>query len=275
MTTSRRHDTRGPVKSVIACLGVLSLLHAGCATTVHRLGGPEVTLPAGAPVNDCEKEAWLILAPTSREVPSGRQTVTHEDGLGMYRVGGTDPESIPGHEEDLGSSPLVARHKKGVESHDRKRVIASGLGVVGVAAFVVGTILFVDGLSQTKKVTNRETGLKEDEADVDGTKAGWGAGIALVGGFGFGAAGLAVNPSGKEGAEADAARYVFTPDDGFEKVRWTINEHNLSVRKGCAARGAAGSAEASTATDRPAADAPAEPSGASPDVAPADEENPL
>ena len=280
MTPSGGRDTSiKSMRALVACsLAFVAMPLLGCATTVHRMSGGEVTLPAGDPQNACEKRGWLVLAPTSREVPTKGESVTVEDGLGMYKIGSTDPESIPGYEEDIGPSPIVTRHKEGVAPHDRDRIIASGLGVLAVASIAVGSALFVTGLSRTKTVTNPETGLREEEADIDGKKAGWGAGIAVVGGFGFGAAGLTVNPNAAERAEADAWRYVYTPDDDHAAVKTLINRHNLSVRKRCG--GAVAPDAADDVTEPAPEDTPVDEASGGDDETPApdtdaEEEDPL
>ena len=206
-------------------------LSAGCATTVQRLPG-EHPLPSGGAQNACESEHWLSLAPTRYELASETHTTRHDDGLGVYRVGEADPESLPALRDELGPSPLLDDHAQRVAPHDRDRIIAAGLGIGGLAALAVGTVLFA-GSFETTTVTNAN-GAPEEDHSVNGSKLA--AGSILIGvGFGLGIAGTIVAPDAKERAQADADRYVFRPPgDDPKAVDALVTKHDDAVRARCA-----------------------------------------
>jgi len=112
----------------------------GCAASVSRLPG-EVSVPPGPASGACESAEWLVLAPTRREEisESGRTSQPRDDGLGLYRVGERDPQSIPALAEELGPSPILDRHVAGVKRHDDKQLMAAGLGAAGLVALGIGT----------------------------------------------------------------------------------------------------------------------------------------
>jgi hypothetical protein len=207
--------------------------NAGCASTVQRLDG-DVPTAAGHPLTACERQQWLVVAPTRAELydRNAKKPETRDDGVGLYRVGETDPESLPK------LVPLMAtdgsrfeRHANLVEKHDQRRILAGGLGVVGALAITVGTVLFVSAF-ETRRTTN-QFGASEEEQQIDGTEAAIG-GLTVAGGFGFGAAGLIVSPSQADRAEADAGRYVFLPpEDPKNAVVDVVGRYNQRVRIRC------------------------------------------
>jgi len=214
----------------------------GCASTVSRLPG-ELPTQSGTAKNACESTEWLVLAPTqSQEVShSGRSSAARKDGFGVYRVGATDPEGIPGLAERLGSSPIIDRHKAGVERHDNKQLLAAGLGAAGLVALGIGSYLFATSFD-TKKETASD-GTVEDKQDINGGRLGVGSAIVAAG-FGLGIAGIVVAPSSAERAKADQARYVFTPpEDDPEAVKGMVSKHNSTVRDRCTKSPATAKAE--------------------------------
>ena len=205
----------------------------GCASTVARLPG-EIPTQSGKANSACESTEWLVLAPTeSQEVShSGRSRAARKDGFGAYRVGESQPESIPGLAERLGSSPIIDRHKAGVERHDNKLMLAGGLGAAGVIALGIGSYFFATSFGT--KTTKNSDGTTEEDQDVNGGRLGGGAAL-IAAGFGLGIAGIVVSPSSGERARADQARYVFTPpEDDPEAVKSMVDRHNSGVRDRCA-----------------------------------------
>lgn len=204
----------------------------GCASTVGRLPG-EMPTASGSAKTPCESTEWLVLAPTeSQEVShSGRSSAARKDGFGVYEVGASHPESIPGLAERLGSSPIIDRHKAGVERHDQKLMLAGGLGAAGVIALGIGSYLFATSFDT--KTTTASDGSTEEEQDVKGGRLGGGAAL-IAAGFGLGIAGIVVSPGSGERARADQARYVFTPpEDDPEAVKSMVARHNSGVRDRC------------------------------------------
>jgi hypothetical protein len=211
----------------------LSLLCAGCASTVQRLDG-EMPTSAGRPTTACEREEWLVVAPTRAELydQSKRAPVTRDDGVGLYRVGETKPESLPSLVPLMGTDgSRFERHNDIVRKLDQRQLVAGGLGVVGVLAIAVGTVLFV-GSFETVDETN-QFGQTDEAQRVDSTQAVLGGVVAGVG-FGLGAAGIIVTPSHAERAQAEAGRYVFLPpEDPPAEIVEVVGRHNQRVRVRC------------------------------------------
>jgi len=218
----------------IAAAAFFALFASGCATTVHRLDG-ELPTAAGYPGTSCEREGWLVVAPTRAELfdRDKKQPITRDDGVALYRMGSTEPETL----SDL--TPMMAtdgarfaRHGELVHDHDQKQVLAGALGVAGVIGIAIGTIVFVSAF-ETKKTTNA-AGVVEEEQHIDGTKAALGGVFAGVG-FTLGGAGIALTPSHGTRAQAEADRYVmFPPIDPSDKVVGAVGRHNQRVRERCA-----------------------------------------
>lgn len=206
----------------------LALCSFGCASTVARLDG-EYATPAGPPRSDCEKQGWLVLAPTRAEIfdDKGRRAALRDDGFGLYRIGGTEPESIPGAADELGpESPSFARHAEAVRPHDTKQLVAGSLGAAGVIAIAVGTIVFVSAFETERRGS-------EEEQQIDGAQAAVG-GVLVGAGFGLGIAGLSVNPGQAERSRAAADRYVFLPPaDSRAQLEGVVARHNQRVRERC------------------------------------------
>ena len=207
---------------------LLVALALGCSTTVHRLPG-EVKTSAGPARTECEKQAWLVLAPTRSEKVNedGRTTTPRRDGMALYRVGSNRPVSIPEAGRDLGDSPILDPHEKGVREYDRDRMIAAGMGIAGLIALVAGTALFVNSFHTLNEGTAAE------EQRIDATK-GTISGIVVAAGFGLGIGGLIINPTYAEGVRIENRRYVFLPpkDDPAE-VKRIVGRHNDKVRDAC------------------------------------------
>jgi hypothetical protein len=213
-------------------LCALSLLvTTSCATTVYRMDG-EFKTPAGRAKNECEKDGWLVVAPTRAEiVPEGHKTSeTRDDGVGLYRVGDDSPESLTGLNTALaphGGKDILADKSKAVEPYDQKRIISGSLGVAGVVALSVGSVLFVQSFETV------EMGNNEEEQRINSSKLTTGVVLGLVG-LGLGIAGIAVNPTHEQRTRANATRYVFTPDDlPREDVQEMVGHHNEKVRDRC------------------------------------------
>ncbi len=208
------------------------LLVAGCASGAQRLGS-EVPTSAGPARTPCEQRSWLVVARTRTEYADvGDNDVhTRNDGLGLYRVGQSSPESIPGLSGELPASPMLSRHKQAVHHFDNKRLVAAGLGVAGLAAIAVGTIVFINAFETTKS-TSASGAVSEQHHIASGRAA---LGGVLVGvGFGFGIAGLVVNPDQTERARADSLRYAFLPpDDKPGEVKRMVAQHNEQVKQRC------------------------------------------
>ncbi|MDQ2645933.1 MAG: hypothetical protein M3020_19115 [Myxococcota bacterium] len=219
---------------VTASLALVCLSTSGCATSVQRLGG-ELPTSAGHPSNDCERSDWLVVAPTRAELfdRESERPLTRDDGLGLYRVGEQEPEAL----SEL--APLMAtdgarfaRHGELVRVHDRRQVLAGALGVAGVIAIAIGSVVFISAFD-TKKTTN-ELGAVEEEQTLDGGKAALGGVLAGVG-FTLGGAGIALTPSHTARAQAEADRYVlFPPIDPSDKVLDAVGRYNQRVRTRCA-----------------------------------------
>lgn len=211
---------------------VLLLPALGCASTVSRLPG-ETPTPAGAAQGSCESSGWLVLAPTRSESvsESRRSSQPRDDGLGVYRVGEQQPESIPSMSEELGPSPILDRHAAGVRRHDDKQLVAAGLGAAGIIAVGIGTWLFATSFETT--TSKKQDGTTDESQDIrEGRLAG--GSVLILGGFGIGIAGIIVSPNAAERAKADQARYVFLPpDDDPETVKSLVGKHNQAVRDRC------------------------------------------
>lgn len=172
-----------------------------------------------------------MVAPTRAEVveEGDKKPTIRDDGAGLYRVGGTFPESIPGLESEIGQrSRLFALHAERVRRHDTKRIVAAGLGAAGVIVLGIGAALFISAFdSHTDPVTGTESN------QVNGGRAIV-AGITVAGGLGLGIAGIAVSPSQAERSRAAAYRYVFLPpDESRDEVVGIAAEHNEAVRERC------------------------------------------
>jgi hypothetical protein len=215
-----------------ACaLTLLAVALSGCATTVERLPGPAVA-PDTEAQSECESERWLSLAPTRYQEPSGTSLRAKNDGLGVYRVGSDDPESIPSLDEELGPSPELERHAEAVSGHDRDRILAAALGGAGLVALGVGAALFA-GSFETHNVRQSDGSLKE-EHDIESGPA-IGGGILIGVGFGLGIAGIIMNPTAQERARADSWRYAFVPDrDDVATVKALVRKHDERARSECA-----------------------------------------
>ncbi|HEY6077471.1 MAG TPA: hypothetical protein VIW29_01630 [Polyangiaceae bacterium] len=207
---------------------MISLL-SGCASTVHRMDG-EFPTAAGVAKTDCEKQDWLVVSPTRAEFVDkhGVRSQTRDDGVGLYRVGASRPQSIPSLSDDMGGGPSFARHAEGVRNHDKKQVIAGGLGVAGAVAIAVGTILFVTAFD------TQSTGAGGDqEQTISGGQAAAG-GLTVALGFGLGIAGISVNPGQAERSRAEASRYVYLPpEDPKADVLEMTGRYNQAVRDRC------------------------------------------
>jgi hypothetical protein len=204
----------------------------GCGGTVYRLPGEPVT-PGGQAKNACESADWLVIAPTRAQVTSQSKRTSHpENGLGLYRVGSASPETLTSI-EGL-DSPSIRQKRESLEPYDRKQIIAGALGGVGLVALTVGAVLFGTAFG-TNVTVDPATGNRKEEHIINGTKAGVGG--AMVGiGFGFGIAGLTVNPDQGERTQARATRHVFfDPPDDPKSVETLIGTHNAGVRSTCAA----------------------------------------
>lgn len=211
-----------------ACLTLV----VGCASSVQRLGS-EVPTSAGQARTPCEQQSWLVVAPTrTRYAETGdRDTRQRDDGLGLYRVGQNDPESIPSLSSELPASPMLQRHSDEVRHYDHKRLLAGGLGAAGLIAIAVGTVVFVNSF-ETTRTTNASGGVDEQHHVASGRAA---LGGILVGvGFGLGIGGLIVNPDQAERARADSLRYTFLPpDDNLDQVKQMVGHHNEQVKQRC------------------------------------------
>jgi hypothetical protein len=211
-----------------ACL----LLTVGCANTVTRLDG-EIKTSAGPARGPCEQESWLVIAPTRTNIvePGSKTATPRDDGVGLYRVGSTSPESIPALSDDLDRDPIVLRHERKVRDHDDRRVLAAGLGAAGIIALGIGTALFVSSF-ETETVT-ASNGINEEQQNINSGRAVAG-GLVFAVGFGLGIAGIVINPTQAQRSEADAWRHVFMPpDDKPEDVKRVVAKHNDGVRERC------------------------------------------
>ncbi len=213
------------------CALVLLTFASGCATTVHRLDG-EYPTAAGVARTECEKQDWLVIAPTRAEFVDKRgvKSQSRDDGVALYRVGEKRPVSIPSLSDDMGGGPSFLRHSEAVKSHDTKQVIAGGLGVAGAIAVAVGTVLFISAF-ETQNGANGD-----EEQKINATRAVAG-GVSVGLGFGLGIAGITVNPGQAERSRAEAARYVyFPPEEPKEDVQEMIGRYNQAVRDRCERR---------------------------------------
>ncbi len=206
--------------------GPLLFVALGCASSVTRLDG-EFPAPIGPARGVCEQAEWLIVAPTRVQFIErrGRHTRARDDGVALYKVGAKFPEPIPPLADSLRPElPSVDQHVAQVRSYEKRAWTAAGLGAAGLIAIGVGTALFASAFK-----TDPETG----KSMTDGTQAGVGASLVL-GGFGLGIAGLAVNPGQAQRSQAEAARYAFLPpqDSREHVVRWT-QSYNQAVRVRC------------------------------------------
>jgi hypothetical protein len=215
------------------CALVLLTFSTGCATTVHRMDG-EFATPAGVARNDCEKQDWLVVSPTRADFvdKNGIRSQTRDDGVGLYRVGSSRPESIPALSDDMGGGPSFERHSKAVRGHDTKQIVAGSLGAAGAIAVAIGTVLFVSAFGTQRSATG------DEEQKIDSGRA-VGGGITVGLGFGLGIAGIAVNPGQAERSRAEAARHVyFPPEDPKADVLEMTGRYNQAVRDRCERRAA-------------------------------------
>lgn len=218
------------MRSALGSLGFVLTL--GCASTVSRLPG-DVSAPPGPPKGECESESWLTIGKTRSQEPiaNGRTTTPRDDGLGLYRVGATSPESIPALAEELGPSRLFLHHTEAVKRHDQKKWLAAGLGGAGLIVLGIGSYFFATSF-ETEKTTASD-GSPDEKQKIDGTRIAVGS-IMIGTGFGLGIAGLIVNPSATDRARADQKRYVFLPsEDNPEEVKSVVGKHNQRVRASC------------------------------------------
>jgi len=214
--------------AAVLCLGLV----VGCASSAQRLGS-EVPTSAGPARTPCAQRSWLVVAPTRTEYADvgDRDTHTRKDGLGLYRVGQSSPESIPGLASELPASAMLERHANAVHHFDNKRLVAAGLGAAGLVAIAVGTVLFVNAFETTK--TTSSTGAVSEQQHVSSSRAALG-GVLVGVGFGLGIGGLVVNPGQAERARADSLRYTFLPpDDSPDDVKSMVSQHNEQVKQRC------------------------------------------
>jgi len=209
----------------LAC-GALLFVTLGCASTVTRLDG-EFPAPVGPARDSCEQAGWLVVAPTRVQFieKTGRRSTPRDDGVALYKVGARHPEPIADYADTMRQQlPSVDAHIARARSYDTKTWTAAGLGAAGLVAIGIGTALFVSAF-KTDPLTQKQK--------VDGTEAGVGGGLVL-GGFGLGIAGLAVNPGQAERSRAEAARYTFLPPSDRREtvVTWT-QSYNQAVRDRC------------------------------------------
>ena len=209
----------------LAC-GCLLFVTLGCASTVTRLDG-EFPAPIGPARGACEQADWLVVAPTRVQFieKTGQRSTPRDDGVALYKVGARQPQSIPDHADSMRQQlPTVDEHVDRVKSYDTNTWTAAGLGEAGIIAIGVGAALFVSSF-KTDPVTQNQK--------IDGTEAGVG-GALVLGGFGLGIAGLALNPGQAARSRAEAARYAFLPpkDTRESVVTWT-QSYNQAVRERC------------------------------------------
>lgn len=212
---------------------ILVTLGTGCATTVHRIDGDFPTR-AGVARSECEQRDWLVVAPTRADFVDkhGIKSQTRDDGVALYRIGASRPESIPSLSDDMGGGPSFVRHAQAVKSHDTKQLIAGGLGVAGAIAIAVGTVLFVNAFSTQRS----SSGAEEQKIGAGQAVAG---GITIATGFGLGIAGINVNPGQAERSRAEAARFVYLPpEDARADVLEMTGRYNQAVRDRCERRSA-------------------------------------
>lgn len=208
----------------VVALGALTV---ACSTSVQRLGGATVATPAGPARTPCERKSWLVMAPTRTEYADvGSSAPRTRDGVALYRVGSSSPESVSDVERELGPSPMFSRHAALVKSTRTRGYIAAGLGTAALAAIAVGTIVFVNSFESTP---GQGTHIVTGRAALGGVLAGVG--------FGLGIGGLVVNPSYADHARADSADYVFLPpDDDLGALKLRVTQHNQAARRRCSAK---------------------------------------
>lgn len=187
----------------------------------------EFPTPIGPARGACEQADWLVVAPTRVQFieKSGLRSTPRDDGLALYKVGSQHPEPIADHADAMRQQlPTVDDHLDRARSYDTKTWTAAGLGAVGILAIGVGTALVVSSFKTDAATQNQK---------IDGTTAGIG-GALVLGGFGLGIAGLALNPGQAERSRADAARYAFLPpkETRDSVVTWT-QSYNQAVRDRC------------------------------------------
>lgn len=209
-----------------AVCGALLFVTLGCASTVTRLDG-EFPAPIGPARGACEQAEWLVVAPTRAQFlePKGQRSTPRDDGVALYRVGAKRPEAIPPLAESMRPElPNIDEHVDRAHSYDTTTWAAAGLGTAGIIAIAVGTALFVSSF-KTDPLTQKQK--------IDGTEAGVG-GALVLGGFGLGITGLALNPGQAARSRAEAARYVFLPPkDARENVVTWTQTYNQAVRNRC------------------------------------------
>ncbi|HVU01228.1 MAG TPA: hypothetical protein VHE30_05730 [Polyangiaceae bacterium] len=215
-------------------LGLACVCLVGCGSSVYRLPGEPAT-PGGAASTPCESERYLVIAPTRADVTDEKTKTSHpKNGLGLYRVGSNDPLDLTSV-EGL-DSPSIRRKREETGSYDTKQIVAGTLGAVGVVAIAVGTILFVNAF-ETKTSIDPATGARKEENSVNGGLAA-GGGLTVLGGFGFGIAGLVVNPGTAERTRVRATRHVFfDPPDGRKDVEALVGGYNSEMKQTCSAGG--------------------------------------
>ena len=206
--------------------GALLFITLGCASTVTRLDG-EFPAPIGPARGGCEQAEWLVVAPTRVQFieRTGQRSAPRDDGVALYKVGAKHPEPIPPLASSLRTQiPSVDEHVQRVHNYDTKTWTAAGLGAAGIVAIAIGTALFVASF-KTDPTTQSQK--------IDGTGASLG-GALVLGGFGLGIGGLALNPGQAERSRAEAARYAFLPpqDKREAVVTWT-QSYNQAVRNRC------------------------------------------
>jgi hypothetical protein len=209
----------------LACCALL-FVTLGCASTVTRLDG-EFPAPIGPARGACEQADWLVVAPTRVQFieKTGQRSTPRDDGVALYKVGAKKPEPIPDHADSMRAQlPTIDEHVDRVKSYDINTWTAAGLGAAGIIAIGVGTALFVSSFKTDPATQNQK---------IDGTEAGVG-GALVLGGFGLGITGLALNPGQATRSRAEAARYAFLPpkDTRESVVTWT-QSYNQAVRDRC------------------------------------------
>ena len=209
-----------------AVCGALLFVTLGCASTVTRLDG-EFPAPIGPARGSCEQADWLVVAPTRAQFieRTGLRATPRDDGVAVYRVGAKRPEPISKYADSMRPTlPSVDEHVQRARNYDVKTWGAAGLGAAGLIAIGVGAALFATSF-KTDPVTQNQK--------IEGTQAGGGAALVLVG-FGLGIGGVALNPGQAERSRAEASRYVFLPpkDTRENVVTWT-QTYNQAVRDRC------------------------------------------
>ena len=111
---------------------VLLIFGTGCATTVHRIDGDFPT-HAGVARTPCEQRDWLVVAPTRVDFVDkrGLKSQTRDDGVALYRIGASRPESIPSLSDDMGGGPSFARRPSPSLPFLRTRSSGPSLSPVG------------------------------------------------------------------------------------------------------------------------------------------------